>query len=198
MDHIDVGHRLSPVFRENILNSVLENAKEGRFAVLSGSLRNLALYIWMYGIYILACKEAVLLVGLLSELLLMRIPASLPQWAECCYLCQLFIICFARMPFFVGFPAGSCVGDSALWSDASEAASPFSDYSSTMIYAAILLLTGAVFVVLITIGPVMRTLFCFDAWGQRKPDQRAFLYGIFSHAASFQQQIVHGHSSFYH
>lgn len=32
--------------------------------------------------------------------------------------------------------------------------------------------------------------------GTAQADQRAFLYGIFSHAASFQQQIVHGHSSF--
>ena len=34
----------------------------------------------MYGIYILACKEAVLLVGLLSELLLMRIPLRYHSW----------------------------------------------------------------------------------------------------------------------
>jgi hypothetical protein len=55
-----------------------------------------------------------------------------------------------------------------------EAASPFSDYSSIMIYAVFLLLTGAVFVVLIAIGPVMRTLSCFDAWGQRKQIRELF------------------------
>ena len=65
-----------------------------------------------------------------------------------------------------------------------EAASPFSDYSSTMIYAAILLLTGAVFVVLITIGPVMRTLFCFDAWGQRKQIRELFCTEYFLQLSS--------------
>lgn len=55
-----------------------------------------------------------------------------------------------------------------------EAASPFSDYSSIMIYAAFLLLTGAVFVVLIVIGPVMRTLSYFDSWGQRKQIRELF------------------------
>lgn len=55
-----------------------------------------------------------------------------------------------------------------------EATSPFSDYSSIMIYAAFMLLTGAVFVVLIVIGPVMRTLSYFYSWGQRKQIRELF------------------------
>ena len=68
---LGIGYHL--FFGENILNSVLENAKVGDLLALYGSYGTW-LHIWMYGIYILACKEAVLLVGLLSELLLMRIP----------------------------------------------------------------------------------------------------------------------------
>lgn len=60
-------------FGENILNSVLENAKAEDLLALYG-FHGTWLYLWMYGIYILTCKESVLLVGLLSELLLMRIP----------------------------------------------------------------------------------------------------------------------------
>ena len=58
--------------------------------------------------------------------------------------------------------------------DSALAASPFSDYSSIMIYAAFMLLTGAVFVVLIVIGPVMRTLSYFYSWGQRKQIRELF------------------------
>ena len=67
-----IGYHL--IFGENILHSVLENAKDGDLLALYGSSHGIGLYIWMYGTYILVCKEVVLLVGLLSELLLMRIP----------------------------------------------------------------------------------------------------------------------------
>ena len=122
-------------FGETILHSVLENAKDGDLLALYGS-HGIWLYIWMYGIYILACKEVLLLVGLLSELLLMRIP-----------LCGVML---------------------------REAAASSGDNSSLMIYAVCLLLTGAVFVVLMVIRPVMRTLSCFDAWGQRKQIRELF------------------------
>ena len=148
---LGIGYHL--FFGENILNSVLENAKEGDLLALYGSRRTW-LYIWMYGIYILVCKEAV--------------------------------------------PAGSCVGDSALRSDASGSGIAFQrslvDYDIRSHFAA-----------------DRRSVCCsYRHWfghadtfllrcmGTAQADQRAFLYGIFSHAASFQQQIVHGHSSFYH
>lgn len=66
-----IGYHL--LFGESILHSVLKNARDGDLLALYGS-HGIWLYLWMYGIYILACKEAVLLVGFLSELLLMRIP----------------------------------------------------------------------------------------------------------------------------
>ena len=49
---LGIGYHL--FFGENILNSVLENAKEGDLLAFSGS-HGTWLYIWMYGIYILAC-----------------------------------------------------------------------------------------------------------------------------------------------
>lgn len=99
MDYTGVWYRLSPDFRENILHSVLENAKDGDLLALYGSSHGIGLYIWMYGTYILVCKEVVLLVGLLSELLLMRIPLRYRSGKMLLPL-SAFIICFARMPFF--------------------------------------------------------------------------------------------------
>ncbi len=92
-----IGYHL--IFGKNILHSVLENAKDGDLLALYGSSHGIGLYIWMYGTYILVCKEVVLLVGLLSELLLMRIPLRYRSGKMLLPL-SAFIICFARMPFF--------------------------------------------------------------------------------------------------
>ena len=168
---LGIGYHL--FFGENILNSVLENAKEGDLLALYGS-HGTWLYIWMYGIYILACKEAVLLVGLLSELLLMRIPLRYHSGQNAVTFVSFYYL-FCQNAIFRGISLLEAALVIPLCGVMlREAASPFSDYSSTMIYAAILLLTGAVFVVLITIGPVMRTLSCFDAWGQRKQIRELF------------------------
>ena len=143
---LGIGYHL--FFGENILNSVLENAEAGDLLALYGSRRTW-LYIWMYGIYILVCKEVVLLVSfyyLFCQNAIFR-GISLLEAALVIPLCGVML---------------------------REAASPFSDYSSIMIYAVFLLLTGAVFLVLIAIGPVMRTLSCFDAWGQRKQIRELF------------------------
>lgn len=192
---LGIGYHL--FFGENILNSVLENAEAGDLLALYGSRRTW-LYIWMYGIYILVCKEVVLLVGLLSELLLMRIPLRYRSGQNADTFVSFYYL-FCQNAIFRGISLLEAALVIPLCGVMlREAASPFSDYSSIMIYAVFLLLTGAVFVVLIAIGPVMRTLFLLRCMGTAQADQRAFLYGIFSHAASFQQQIVHGHSSFYH
>ena len=152
---LGIGYHL--FFGENILNSVLENAKEGDLLALSGS-HGTWLYIWMYGIYILACKEAVLLVGLLSELLLMRIPLRYHSGQNAVTFVSFYYL-FCQNAIFRGISLLEAALVIPLCGVMiREAASPFSDHSSTMIYAAILLLTGAVFVVLIAIGPVMRTL----------------------------------------
>lgn len=173
MDHTDIGHRLSPVFGENILNSVLENAEAGDLLALYGSRRTW-LYIWMYGIYILVCKEVVLLVGLLSELLLMRIPLRYHSGQNADTFVSFYYL-FCQNAIFRGISLLEAALVIPLCGVMlREAASPFSDYSSIMIYAVFLLLTGAVFVVLIAIGPVMRTLSCFDAWGQRKQIRELF------------------------
>lgn len=70
-----------------------------------------------------------------------------------------------------------------------EAASPFSDNASIMLYAAFLLLTGAVFVVLIVIHPIMRTLSCFDAWGQRKQIRELFCTEYFLMQPVFRNRL---------
>ena len=93
---------------------------------------------------------------------------------------------------------GDTIGDSALWGDASGSGIAFQrllvDYDIRSLYAA-------------DRRSVCRSYhhwsghadtFLLRCMGTAQADQRAFLYGIFSHAASFQQQIVHGHSSFYH
>ena len=89
-----IGYHL--IFGENILHSVLENAKDGDLLALYGSSHGIGLYIWMYGTYILVCKEVVLfclsfcLCGFrfATAVEKMLLPLS------------AFIICFARMPFF--------------------------------------------------------------------------------------------------
>ena len=168
---LGIGYHL--FFGENILNSVLENAKEGDLLALYGSRRTW-LYIWMYGIYILVCKEVVLLVGLLSELLLMRIPLRYHSGQNADSFVSFYYL-FCQNAIFRGISLLEAALVIPLCGVMlREAASPFSDHSSTMIYAAILLLTGAVFVVLIAIGSVMRTLSCFDAWGQRKQIRELF------------------------
>ena len=168
---LGIGYHL--FFGENILNSVLENAKEGDLLALYGS-HGTWLYIWMYGIYILACKEAVLLVGLLSELLLMRIPLRYHSGQNAVTFVSFYYL-FCQNAIFRGISLLEAELVIPLCGVMlREAASPFSDYSSIMIYAVCLLLTGAVFVVLIAIGPVMRTLSCFDAWGQRKQIRELF------------------------
>ena len=160
-------------FGENILNSVLENAEAGDLLALYGSRRTW-LYIWMYGIYILVCKEVVLLVGLLSELLLMRIPLRYHSGQNAATFVSFYYL-FCQNAIFRGISLLEAELVIPLCGVMlREAASPFSDYSSIMIYAVCLLLTGAVFVVLIAIGPVMRTLSCFDAWGQRKQIRELF------------------------
>ena len=128
----------------------------------------------MYGIYILACKEAVLLVGLLSELLLMRIPLRYHSGQNAVTFVSFYYL-FCQNAIFRGISLLEAALVIPLCGVMlREAASPFSDYSSIMIYAVFLLLTGAVFVVLIVIGPVMRTLSYFDSWGQRKQIRELF------------------------
>ena len=117
----------------------------------------------MYGIYILACKEAVLLVGLLSELLLMRIPLRYHSGQNAVTFVSFYYL-FCQNAIFRGISLLEAALVIPLCGVMlREATSPFSDYSSIMIYAAFMLLTGAVFVVLIVIGPVMRTLSYFSA-----------------------------------
>lgn len=168
---LGIGYHL--FFVENILNSVLENAKVGDLLALYGSYGTW-LHIWMYGIYILACKEAVLLVGLLSELLLMRIPLRYHSGQNAVTFVSFYYL-FCQNAIFRGISLLEAALVIPLCGVMlREAASPFSDYSSIMIYAAFMLLTGAVFVVLIVIGPVMRTLSYFYSWGQRKQIRELF------------------------
>ena len=166
-----IGYHL--IFGENILHSVLENAKDGDLLALYGS-HGIWLYLWMYGTYILACKEVVLLVGLLSELLLLRIPLRYRSGQNPVTFVGFYYL-FCQNAVFRGiFLMEAALVIPLCGVMFREAASPFCDYSSVMIYAAFLLLTGAVFVVLFVIRPVMRTLSCFDAWGQRKQIRELF------------------------
>ena len=168
---LGIGYHL--FFGENILNSVPENAKVGDLLALYGSYGTW-LHLWMYGIYILACKEAVLLVGLLSELLLMRIPLRYHSGQNAVTFVSFYYL-FCQNAIFRGISLLEAALVIPLCGVMlREAASPFSDYSSIMIYAAFMLLTGAVFVVLIVIGPVMRTLSYFYSWGQRKQIRELF------------------------
>ena len=167
-----IGYHL--FFGEKILNSVLENAEAGDLLALYGSRRTW-LYIWMYGIYILVCKEVVLLVGLLSELLLMRIPLRYHSGQNADSFVSFYYLFCQNAVFRGTFLIEAALVIPLCGVMLREAASPFSDNASIMLYAAFLLLTGAVFVVLIVvIHPIMRTLSCFDAWGQRKQIRELF------------------------
>ena len=161
------------IFGENILHHILGNAKNGDLLALYGS-HGIWLYLWMYGIYMLACKEAILLVGLLSELLLMRIPLRYHSGQNAVTFVSFYYL-FCQNVIFRGISLLEAALVIPLCGVMlREAASPFSDYSSIMIYAVFLLLTGAVFVILIVIGPVMQTLSCFDAWGPRRQIRELF------------------------
>ena len=161
------------LFGEAILHSVLENAKDGDLLALYGS-HGTGLYVWMYGTYILACKEAVLLVGLMSELLLMRIPLRYRSGQNAVSFVGFYYF-FCQNAVFRGISLLEAALTLPLCGVMlREAAVSSSNDSSIMLYAAVFLLIGAVFVVLIVIRPVMRTLSCFDAWGQRKQIRELF------------------------
>ena len=108
-----IGYHL--IFGENILHSVLENAKDGDLLALYGSSHGIGLYIWMYGTYILVCKEVVLLVGLLSELLLMRIPLRYRSGKNAVTFVGFYYL-FCQNAGYLS--DGSRAGDSPLRSDA--------------------------------------------------------------------------------
>ena len=94
-----------------------------------------------------------LLVGLLSELLLMRIPLRYHSGQNAVTFVSFYYL-FCQNAIFRGISLLEAALVIPLCGVMlREAASPFSDYSSIMIYAAFMLLTGAVFVVLIVIGP---------------------------------------------
>ena len=183
---LGIGYHL--FFGENILNSVLENAEAGDLLVLYGS-RRIWLYIWMYGIYILVCKEVVLLVGLLSELLLMRIPLRYHSGQNADTFVSFYYLFCQNAVFRGTFLMEAALVIPLCGVMLREAASPFSDNASIMLYAAFLLLTGAVFVVLIVIHPIMRTLSCFDAWGQRKQIRELFCTEYFLMQPVFRNRL---------
>lgn len=160
-----IGYHL--VYGESILHSVLKNAKDGDLLALYGS-HGIWLYLWMYGIYILACKEAVLLVGFLSELLLMRIPLRYRSGKNAVTFVGFYYLFCQNAVFRGTFLAEAALVIPLCVVILREAASPSGVDSFSLAYMAFFLLTGAVFVVLIVIRPVMRTLSCFDAWGERK------------------------------
>ena len=183
---LGIGYHL--FFGENILNSVLENAEAGDLLALYGSRRTW-LYIWMYGIYILVCKEVVLLVGLLSELLLMRIPLRYHSGQNADTFVSFYYLFCQNAVFRGTFLMEAALVIPLCGVMLREAASPFSDNASIMLYAAFLLLTGAVFVVLIVIHPIMRTLSCFDAWGQRKQIRELFCTEYFLMQPVFRNRL---------
>ena len=183
---LGIGYHL--FFGENILNSVLENAEAGDLLALYGSRRTW-LYIWMYGIYILVCKEVVLLVGLLSELLLMRIPLRYHSGQNAVTFVSFYYLFCQNAVFRGTFLMEAALVIPLCGVMLREAASPFSDNASIMLYAAFLLLTGAVFVVLIVIHPIMRTLSCFDAWGQRKQIRELFCTEYFLMQPVFRNRL---------
>ena len=177
------------IFGENILHSVLENAKDGDLLALYGSSHGIGLYIWMYGTYILVCKEVVLLVGLLSELLLMRIPLRYRSGKNAVTFVGFYYLFCQNAVFRGTFLMEAALVIPLCGVMLREAASPFSDNASIMLYAAFLLLTGAVFVVLIVIHPIMRTLSCFDAWGQRKQIRELFCTEYFLMQPVFRNRL---------
>ena len=182
-----IGYHL--IFGENILHSVLENAKDGDLLALYGSSHGIGLYIWMYGTYILVCKEVVLLVGLLSELLLMRIPLRYRSGKNAVTFVGFYYLFCQNAVFRGTFLMEAALVIPLCGVMLREAASPFSDNASIMLYAAFLLLTGAVFVVLIVIRPIMRTLSCFDAWGQRKQIRELFCTEYFLMQPVFRNRL---------
>ena len=155
--------------------------------VLSGSYGTWSLYMDVWNLYPLHVREAVLLVGLLSELFAYADSASLPQWAECCYLCQLLLSVLPECHFFRGISAEAGARIPLCGSDVLKRHRLSAITVDLAIYAAhFAARTGAVCRSLSLIGPVMRTLFCL-MHGMRKQIRELFRNGIFSHAASFQQ-----------
>ena len=192
---LGIGYHL--FFGENILNSVLENAKVGDLLALYGSYGTW-LHIWMYGIYILACKEAVLLVGLLSELLLMRIPLRYHSGQNAVTFVSFYYL-FCQNAIFRGISlleAALVIPLCGVMLRGSGIAFQrlLVDYDIRSLYAADRRSVCRSYRHWSSHADTFILLFM----GTAQADQRAFLHGIFSHAAGFQKQIVHGHLSFYH
>lgn len=155
--------------RENILQDILRHSGAGNWRLLYTSYGTW-LHVWMYAIYILACKEAVLLVGFLSELLLLRIPLRYHSGQNAS----------AFVPFYYLFCQNSVLRGTFLAESMLVfpiCATAFTDPIDDMLmmtYNVFFLLVGMVFVILTVIRPIMRTLAYFDAWGERRQIRELF------------------------
>lgn len=97
---LGIGYHL--FFGENILNSVLENAKVGDLLALYGSYGTW-LHIWMYGIISLHVRKRYCLSAFYLNFCLCGFRFATTVGRMLLPL-SAFIICFARMPFFVVSP----------------------------------------------------------------------------------------------
>lgn len=155
--------------RENIIQDILRHSSAGNWHLLYTSYGTW-LNIWMYAVYILMCKEAVLLVGFLSELLLLRIPLRYHSGQNAS----------AFVPFYFLFCQnavlrGTFLAESMLvFPLCAVALTAPSDDMFMMTHMVFFLLVAMVFAILTVIRPIMQTLAYFNAWGERRQIKELF------------------------
>lgn len=157
---------------EDILNDILRYADSGNWRLLYASY-GLWICIWMYAIYVLVCKEAVLFAGFLSELLLARIHLRYHSGQNAsAFVTFYFLFCqnavlrgVFLMESMLVFPLCAVI----IKEMPAAGGRIFQE-----VHFVLFLLVAMVFVVLTVIYPIMRTLACFDAWGERRQMRELF------------------------
>lgn len=156
---------------EDVLNDILRYADSGNWRLLYTSY-GIWICIWMYAVYVLMCKEAVLLAGFLSELLLVRIHLRYHSGQNAsAFVTFYFLFCqnavlrgIFLMESMLVFPLCVVIIKEM----------PAGGRISQAVCIVLFLLIAMVFTVLTVIRPIMRTLACFDAWGERRQTQELF------------------------
>lgn len=158
--------------REDILHNILRYTDAGNRHLLYAPY-GAWIHIWMYAFYILLCKEAVLLVGFLSELLLLRIPLRYQSGQNASAFITFYYL-FCQNAVLRGTFLAEAMLVFPICALAVRELPSAGKEAFMMAYLILFLLVAMAFVVLVVIRPIMRTLAYFDAWGERRQIRELF------------------------
>ncbi len=156
---------------EDILYQIIRHTDAGNYHLLTSY--GIWLHIWMYAFYLLLCKEAVLLVGFLSEMLLLRIPLCYRSGQNASSFVAFYFL-FCQNAVLRGAFLAEAILVFPICALAVRDLPSAGKNAFMMVYITLFLLVGMTFVVLCVIRPIMRTLAYFDAWGERRQIRELF------------------------